>query len=65
MRKALLVVLAVALLVAGGYLLFMALSHPNVYSILRGGGVAVIFVALGGYLLWDEFGKDFVRRTKA
>ncbi|HEV8016581.1 MAG TPA: hypothetical protein VGP48_13670 [Stellaceae bacterium] len=64
MRKALLLIVAVGLIAGGTYLLAQSLAHPNVYSVLRGAGVAVIFVALGAYLLWDDFVKDRFRRPK-
>ena len=64
MRKALLLLFAVALMTAGAYLLFRSLSHPTVYSILRGDGIAVTLIALGEYLLWDDFLRQRSRRTR-
>jgi hypothetical protein len=54
-RRILLFLFASALLCAGGYLLFVCLEHPSFYGMLRAGGVAIVFVGLGGYLLWDDF----------
>lgn len=64
MRKALLVLVALALIAGGVYLLAAAISHPNFYTILRTAGMAVIFIALGAYLLWDDFAKPRSRRTR-
>ena len=55
MRKALLFIFAIALLAGGAYLLAISLMHPNFYSVVRGAGIAVIFIGLGAYLLWDDF----------
>ena len=47
MRKALLFIFAIALLAGGAYLLAISLMHPNFYSVVRGAGMAVIFIGLG------------------
>ena len=57
MRKTLLLVFSVALIAAGAYLLARSMVHPNVYSVVRGVGIAVTFIALGSYLVWDDFLK--------
>ncbi|HZB92340.1 MAG TPA: hypothetical protein VE397_12915, partial [Stellaceae bacterium] len=55
LRRILLFLFASASLCGGGYLLFLCLEHPSIYGMLRGGGMAAIFMGLGGYLLWDDF----------
>jgi threonine/homoserine/homoserine lactone efflux protein len=62
-RKALLLLVALALIAGGAYLFAQTLSHPNFYTILRTAGMA-IFIALGAYLLWDDFVKPRWRRTR-
>jgi hypothetical protein len=41
------------------------LGHLTFYSLVRGAGMAVIFIALGAYLVWDDFLGDRFRRTKS
>jgi hypothetical protein len=55
LRKVLLFLFASTSMCGGGYLLFRCLEHPSIYGVLRGGGIATIFIGLGGYLLWDDF----------
>jgi hypothetical protein len=55
LRRTVLFLFASALLGAGGYLLFVSLEHPNIYSLLRAGGIAVVLIGLGSYLVWDDF----------
>ena len=55
LRRTALFLFACAALGGGGYLLFLSLQHPNIYSLLRGAGTGGILIALGGYLLWDDF----------
>ena len=62
MRKLLLLILAIALIAGGLYLLAASMAHPNVYSVLRGAGVAVVFIGLGAYLLWDDFVRGRFRK---
>lgn len=64
MRKALLFIVAVAFIAGGIYLLTRTFSHPNFYTIFRTAGIAVIFIALGGYLLWDDFLRDRLRSRR-
>jgi hypothetical protein len=55
LRKGALFIFACAAIGAGGYLLCLSLVKPSWYSLLRGGAVGAILIALGGYLLWDDF----------
>jgi hypothetical protein len=65
MRKAFLALFAITLMAGGVYVLGRSLDHPNFYSIVRGAGMAVIFIAMGGYLVWDDFLKQHFRRRKS
>jgi hypothetical protein len=61
LRKGALFLFACAALGAGFYLVFLSLEHPNIYSLLRGAGTGGILIALGGYLLWDDFVRPRLR----
>ena len=65
LRRVLLFLFASASLCGGAYLLFLCLEHPSPYGILRGAGMAAIFIGLGGYLLWDDFIKPRVSQGRA
>ena len=62
MRKALVFIVAIGLLAGGAYLLAISLAHPTFYSVLRGAGIAVVFLGLGAYLLWDDFIVHRIRK---
>jgi hypothetical protein len=53
MRRAILILVAAAMLVGGGYVLILQLTASTVmYRFIVSG---VLVLALGVYLLWDEF----------
>src|ERR1700740_1410866 len=57
MRKTLFLVFLVALMPPVAFLFARSMVHPNVYSVIRGAGIAVTFIALGSYLVWGDFLK--------
>lgn len=63
-RRILLFLFAGALIVAGLYVFSLAISHPTFYGVVRLGGGALIMAGLGGFLIWDDFVKPFVKRDK-
>jgi hypothetical protein len=63
-RRTVLFLFASGLLGGGGYLLFLSLTHPTFYSILRGAVMAAFFMGLGGYLLWEDFIKPSMVKRK-
>ncbi len=65
MRKILLFLFATGLLAAGAYVLSLCLAHPSIYNILRTGFGAAFLLAMGGYLLWDDFIRPFTTKTGA
>jgi len=65
MRKGLLLLFATGLLAAGAYVLSLCLAHPSIYNILRTGFGAAFLLAMGGFLLWDDFIRPFASKTNA
>jgi uncharacterized BrkB/YihY/UPF0761 family membrane protein len=64
MRKTALFLFACAALGAGVYMFALSFENPNFYSVLRGGGIAAVLFSLGGYLLWDDFLRPYLRPRK-
>jgi hypothetical protein len=62
MKRVLLLAFAMALICAGIYMLMSTVSHPSLFGIARGGFGAVVWIGLGGFLLWDDFLKPFAVR---
>ena len=54
-RHGVILLFAIALLAVGAIVLLACLKHPTVYGVLRGGFGAAFLMALGGYLIWDDF----------
>jgi len=63
-RKIILVLFSTGLIGCGVYILVASLAHPNFYGILRGAGPAIILMALGGYMLWDDFVTPYFRKPR-
>jgi hypothetical protein len=61
-RQVFVLAFGVGLMAVGGVILRACLGHPTIYGVLRGGFMAVFFVGLGGYLVWDDFVAPLVRR---
>jgi hypothetical protein len=57
MKRVLLLAFAMALICAGVYMLMSTVAHPSLFGIARGGFGAVVWIGLGGFLLWDDFLK--------
>lgn len=60
MRRLLLFLFSIGLLGAGVYVLSICLRHPTIYGMLRIGFGAMFLIALGGFLLWDDFAKHHI-----
>jgi hypothetical protein len=54
-RKILLLLFSIGLIGAGAYVLALCLAHPNFYTLLRGAFGAIFLIAMGVFLLWDDF----------
>jgi arginine exporter protein ArgO len=61
-RKAILFLFSIALICAGAYVFSLFLRHPSLATLFRVGFGAVFLMALGAYLLWDDFLQPMIRQ---
>ena len=63
-RRILLLLFSLGLIGAGADIFALCLVHPNYYTLLRGAFGAIFLVALGVFLLWDDFLRHFTSSRK-
>ncbi len=64
MRQVFILMFGLGLLAVGGVVLLACMRHPTVYGLLRGAFGALFLMALGGYLIWDDFVAPSMRRQQ-
>jgi hypothetical protein len=64
MKRILLFAFSITLVCAGVYALISVVLYPSVYGVARGGFAALVWLGLGGFLLWDDFLKPYAVRRQ-